>query len=392
MESCDVLIVGAGPAGSTCARILKDAGLSVLLLDRDQFPRDKPCAGWITPAVLQLLNVTPEEYRQERLLQEIRVFRTGIMFGRELVTDYRRTVSYAIRRCEFDHFLLQKSGARTLLGERVVTLEREEDGWLVNGWIKAKVVVGAGGHLCPVAKALGALPGREPAIAALVAEWEPGERVLGRILPGTVLISFTPDLGGYGWLLRKGNYLNVGLGSLEGKDVRRQATEFSAELRRRGELSEDITGRFKGHAYLPFLKTGGRRITADRALLIGDAAGVSSPESGEGILPAIETAFLAAHAIISAGGEYRQEKLQPYAAAVADRFGKGAGELALPGALKRMAGAALLSSRWLTRRLVLDRWFLHLDSPLLEIGGAQSGEAARQGTVAGRRATGPASP
>jgi menaquinone-9 beta-reductase len=392
MENCDVLIVGAGPAGSTCARILTKAGLSVLLLDRDQFPREKPCAGWITPAVLQLLDVTPEEYRQERLLQEIRVFRTGIMFGRELVTDYRRTVSYAIRRSEFDHYLLQKSGARTLLGERVVTLEREEDGWLANGWIRAKVVVGAGGHLCPVAKALGALPGREPAIAALVAEWEPGERELERILPGTVRISFTPNLSGYGWLLRKGNYLNVGLGSLEGKDVRRQATEFCAELRRRGELSEDISGRFKGHAYLPYLGTRGRSITADGAILIGDAAGVSSPESGEGILPAIETAFLAAHAIISAGGEYRQEQLQPYAAAVSGRFGKGAAELPLPRALKRMAGAGLLSSGWLTRRLVLDRWFLHLDAPLLEIGGAESGAATRQGTVAGGRATGPASP
>ena len=103
MESCEVLIVGAGPAGSTCARFLTKAGLSVLLLDRDQFPRGKPCAGWITPAVLETLSIDPQLYRQGRLLQEIHEFRTGVMYGSELVTDYGTTVSYSIRRSEFDH-------------------------------------------------------------------------------------------------------------------------------------------------------------------------------------------------------------------------------------------------------------------------------------------------
>jgi menaquinone-9 beta-reductase len=393
MESCDALIIGAGPAGSTCARILTSARLSVLLMDRDQFPRDKPCAGWITPAVLQQLGITAEQYRGGRLLQEIRAFRTGVMFGSEIVTDYRRTVSYAIRRCEFDHFLLLKSGARTLLGEQVTTLEREEGGWLVNGWIKARVIVGAGGHLCPVAKALGALPGREPAIAAMVAEWEMQEEDLERVLPGIVLVSFTPDLSGYGWMLRKGNYLNVGLGSLEGRDVRRQALEFCAELRRRGELNEDISARFRGHAYLPYQGKGGRSIVAERAVLIGDAAGVSSPESGEGILPAIETALLAAQTIVAAGGDYRRERLEPYAAAVAGRFGKGAGiGVALPQAMKRLAGSAVLSSRWLTRHLVLDRWFLHSGAPPLELAAAQVSGAGLHPTAVPRRASDLASP
>ena len=90
MESCEVLIVGAGPAGSTCARILAKWGISVLLMDRDQFPRDKPCAGWITPAVLETLRIDPEQYRQGRLLQEIREFRTGVMYGRETRHRLRR--------------------------------------------------------------------------------------------------------------------------------------------------------------------------------------------------------------------------------------------------------------------------------------------------------------
>lgn len=122
MRSCEVLIIGAGPAGSTCARVLSESGLSVLLLDRDQFPRDKACAGWITPAVLQTLGIDPELYRKERLLQEIREFRTCVMYGSELTSNYGETVSYAIRRSEFDHFLLLQSSAPTVLGLPVASL------------------------------------------------------------------------------------------------------------------------------------------------------------------------------------------------------------------------------------------------------------------------------
>ena len=57
MESCEVLIIGGGPAGSTCAKRLGEAGLDVLLMDARVFPRDKPCAGWITPAVLETLAI-----------------------------------------------------------------------------------------------------------------------------------------------------------------------------------------------------------------------------------------------------------------------------------------------------------------------------------------------
>ncbi|HTP63822.1 MAG TPA: FAD-dependent oxidoreductase, partial [Geobacteraceae bacterium] len=72
MESCEVLIIGGGPAGATCARQLTRAGFDVLLLDSRRFPRDKPCAGWITPSVLETLEIDREEYGRGRVLQEIR--------------------------------------------------------------------------------------------------------------------------------------------------------------------------------------------------------------------------------------------------------------------------------------------------------------------------------
>jgi len=364
MESCEVLIVGAGPAGSTCARVLASGGISVLLLDRDEFPRDKPCAGWITPAVLETLNIDPQQYRRGRTLQDIRGFSTGVMYGKEIVTDYAETVSYGIRRSEFDHFLLQRSAARLELGEKVDSLERTADGWLVNGRIRARLLIGAGGHNCPVARALGATPGPEPAIVALVAEFQMGEEQLESChLPaGQVRLYFTSDTKGYGWLLRKGSFLNIGLGSLEGTDLRRRAADFCAHLRSRGDLDRDPAGLFRGHAYLPYRKQGGRRIVGDRALLVGDAAGVSFPESGEGILPAIESALMAARTILGASGDYHQESLEPYEAALAARFGGNGTDFTrsgLPSNIKQLGARALLSCGWLTRHLVLDRWFLH---------------------------------
>ncbi len=87
MESCDVIIVGGGPAGSTCAWSLHAAGLDVVVLDRASFPRDKPCAGWITPPVLDELRLDVEEYRAGgRVFQPIFGFRTSRMGSSEVVT------------------------------------------------------------------------------------------------------------------------------------------------------------------------------------------------------------------------------------------------------------------------------------------------------------------
>ena len=129
MDSCDALIVGGGPAGSTCAWKLRQAGLDVMVMDAAVFPRDKLCAGWITPPVVAELDLDPEAYRQGasdpgspggRTLQPITGFRVGLIGGRdEIETGYGRPVSFGIRRCEFDHYLLQRSGARLRLGHAV---------------------------------------------------------------------------------------------------------------------------------------------------------------------------------------------------------------------------------------------------------------------------------
>lgn len=71
MEYYDMIIVGAGPAGSTLARAVENSGKRVLIIDKHAFPRDKTCAGWVTPAVMTSLGINPDEYAAGRTLQPI---------------------------------------------------------------------------------------------------------------------------------------------------------------------------------------------------------------------------------------------------------------------------------------------------------------------------------
>src|SRR5690349_3387395 len=154
MQSCDVLIVGGGPGGSTCAWVLTRAGFDVVVLDAASFPRDKVCAGWITTQVVTELQLDLDEYGAGRTLQAITGFKTGtIGSGRTVETSYTRAVSYGIRRCEFDHYLLRRSGACVETGT-VTSLQWKNDRWIVNEAIATPMLVGAGGHFCPIARRL----------------------------------------------------------------------------------------------------------------------------------------------------------------------------------------------------------------------------------------------
>jgi len=366
MPSCDALIVGGGPAGSSCAWKLRQHGMDVMVLDKASFPRDKVCAGWITPAVVEALQLDTAAYARERVLQPITAFRTGLIHGRELETRYPATVSFGIRRCEFDDYLLQRSGARTLLGRALKSLERRGSQWLVNDSITTPLLIGAGGHFCPVARSLGAqLGATEPAVTAKEIEFEmiPEQRAACRVRADTPELYFCRDLKGYGWCFRKGDYLNIGLGREGNQGLAQQLEEFCAFLKQRGRIPADIPDRFHGHAYLLYGHSR-RKLFDDGVLLVGDAAGLAYPESGEGIRPAVESGLIAAAVIADAAGNYRREALQAYPDRLRAHFGPMAvvPRSAVSEALRNILAAALLRSRWFTRRVVLDRWFLHAHS------------------------------
>ena len=336
--------------------------MAVMVLDKAPFPRDKVCAGWITPAVVQALELDTGDYARERVLQPITAVRTGLIHGRYLETRYPAAVSFGIRRCEFDHYLLQRSGARLRLGEPLRSLERHGDGWTVNGEIQTPLLIGAGGHFCPVARFLGAQSSaQEPVVAAKEIEFamDAAQAKACRVQPETPELFFCGDLKGYGWCFRKGRYLNIGLGREDRHRLSEHLDAFCAFLTHRGKIPARIPDKFHGHAYL-LHGHGVRRLLDDGVLLIGDAAGLAYPESGEGIRPAVESALLAAETLIEAGRDYRHQRLTPYQQRLRDRLGPaGPAEDRLPAGLQRFIGGKLLSSAWFTRHVVLDRWFLH---------------------------------
>jgi geranylgeranyl reductase family protein len=357
MIGCDALVVGGGPGGSTCARVLHQHGWNVIIADRARFPRDKVCAGWLTPEVFPLLDLDPDEYQRTGLTFEtIDAFRTGVI-GEPLVdTPYRRVVSYAIRRCEFDHFLLQRSGARVMDGLAVETIRRNGHRWIVNESIETPVVIGAGGHFCPVARFMRGGSDTVPPLVAKEAEFPlDGRRT--NVASGVPELFFCRDLEGYAWCVRKGEYLNVGIGRRESQDFNDHVKKFVTFLERSGALADTAHLKWRGHAYLAS-GTGCRPIVSEGMLLIGDAAGLAYPESGEGIRPAIESGRLAARTLVAAAGRTSRADLQPYADEVRRLYPPSSRTPRPLRSTLAAVGRLLLGSRAFTRHVVLDRWFL----------------------------------
>jgi geranylgeranyl reductase family protein len=369
METCDVLVVGGGPAGSSCAWQLRRHGIDVMVMDKATFPRDKVCAGWITPAVIEALQLDPVDYARQHVLQPITAFRTGSIDGKEMETRYRDTVSYGIRRCELDDYLLQRSGARLRLGQSLKSLQRNDDQWIVNDFISTPLVIGAGGHFCPVARFMGAkLGATEPAIAAKEIEFEMDQlqRDECQVRGDTPELYFCRDFNGYGWCFRKGNYLNIGLGREDNHRLSEQLEHFCGFLKQRGRIPQHIPDHFHGHAYL-LHGHAVRKQFDDGMLLVGDAAGLAYPQSGEGIRPAVESGLMAANTILEAKGDYRLQQLQPYADRLVARFGDAAVSASVgPSFLRNLLAGTLLDNKWFTRHVVLNRWFLHTHQGALQ--------------------------
>ena len=322
--------------------------------------------------MLEELQISPEEYAPGRVFQPITGFLTSSMGRTEILTDYGRPISYGIRRIEFDDYLLRRSGARMIQGTPLKTLKPSPRGWIVNDQIEAQLVVGAGGHFCPVAHALGAGARKEMAVAAQEAEFEMNaEQVAGCAISGEVPeLYFCADMKGYGWCFRKGNFLNIGLGRLDQHGLPEHVAKFVEFLKKTGKISFDLPSAMLGHAYLIYRETK-RKLVDDGVLLIGDAAGLAYSQSGEGIRTAVESGLLAAQTILAADGKYAVERLEKYRGLLQSQYGKSGDDWAmnfgrrLSPRLRQSFARFFLANRWFSRHIVLDRWFLHRSEPAL---------------------------
>lgn len=369
MQDRDALVVGGGPAGSTFAwRMVQDGGRP-LILDRARFPRVKLCAGWITPPVIEALELDIDTYREQFTLQDFRGFNIWRLSGREVRAEYDRTVSYGIVRSEFDHYLLRRCGAEVLEGIEVETIRRDGEALIVNERWRTPLLVGAGGHFCPVARFLGVSARREKCLVTLELELELDDQEMAEFGVEAAMpeVGYFDDFRGYGWCFRKGRFLNIGIGRTQPENLGSHLGFFLEALRRRRKMPRESSFRerdFGGHAYKLHFVTP-RPYLGDGVVLIGDAAGLTYNFSGEGIRPTVESANLAYRVVREAGGDYSRERLAGYRELLYEAFGEPLtgwrfrAMEKLPSFWFRWVGRALLAVPPLARGVAIDRLFLH---------------------------------
>jgi len=304
MVEAQVIVVGGGPAGSTCARELRQSGIDTILLDKSDFPRDKLCAGWITPQVVKKLELA--EYPHTITCFDRLHFH---FFGFPVSV---RTRQYAVRRIELDHWLLERAGV-PVIRHTVRTIERSRGGYVIDNSFRCRYLVGAGGTYCPVSRTFfrdSSARARESMIATLEEEfaWDCQDR-------GCKLWFFDHSLPGYAWYVPKDNgYLNIGIGGklavLKSRktSILQNWSFFTGKLESLA-LVRNHTFRPRGHIY--YLRRKQRRVQLDNVFLIGDAAGLATRDMGEGISAAVESGLRAAEAI-ARGRPYNLASIPSY--------------------------------------------------------------------------------
>jgi geranylgeranyl reductase family protein len=335
MKRFDVIISGAGPAGSTCALFLAKSGLKVLLLDKEKFPRDKVCAdnkSWICTNIVKELGL--ERQFSKLAKQEITRMLFSSPSGEEITVELdsnvikQRGAHYNVRRMVFDDFLFQNAKKnKNITTMETFTVEkvlREKNQVKVQGkhlgrkkTVEGKIIVGADGALSPTAFSLGLNPVVKKRNATNTRAYFKGVKCDRNKVELHYLKGVCP---GYFWIFPvDGDLCNVGLG-MATVDVEKRKVN-TKELLERIIKSEKFAPRFRKAKRVSEFKTwfvtvGGSRkkICCDNAVLIGDAANTALTFSGEGVGPAMRSARIAAKIIENAfmKNDFSEKMLKEY--------------------------------------------------------------------------------
>jgi len=291
---------------------LAQEGVRVLLLDKASFPRDKPCGGGLSVRAMRQLPVDPGP------VVEHVVDRFEFSFRRHgrFVRGGRQPLAHMTQRRRLDHFLVEQAataGAEFRDGVRLS--EVSEGGARVDGkWIGSDLLIGADGANGVTAQSL-QLGGSYIYGVALE-----GNLAHGLVDPerwrGRAVVELGTIPGGYGWILPKGDHVNVGVGGWESEGPR--VREHLKELCQRRAFDYSKIEGLRGYR-LPGRRPG-TALARGRVLLVGDAAGLLDPLWGDGIYAAFASSRFAAEAALNllAG---RAAGLEPYARSVVSELG-----------------------------------------------------------------------
>ncbi|MBI2965082.1 MAG: NAD(P)/FAD-dependent oxidoreductase [Chloroflexi bacterium] len=279
----DVIVVGAGPAGSTAARECAARGLKTLIVDKAAFPRDKPCGGGLMVRTAREMNldITPVV---ERTISTARMVRRS---GRVDSVTSDVPLCLMTQRLRLDAFLVeraQEAGASLREKTAIRGIEQGIDLAEIasdSEPLSARVVIGADGANGTTARMAGMRPDMMQAVAL-----EANIRPAGGVPPdwetaGGVYSIGCP--GGYGWIFPKGDHLNVGVAGWAhvAPTLRRRLHELTATY----GFAPSSLQTTRGH-HIPFRRAGSPLVSG-RIMLVGDAGGLADPLTGDGIYSAV---------------------------------------------------------------------------------------------------------
>lgn len=354
IEETEIVVVGAGPAGSTCAAKLADLGHEVVLVDQDDFPREKPCGDGVTRSAIHVL----EQLGLSELIesgQQIEGARMVLGYAVDYFKPFEKEPGRArYARCIPRHVLDQallgaattrgacflKGRAEGLIGDpgEPKSLEVRQNGSC--GQIKARHIIAADGATSRLRNA-SAFEGRRAGTASGVASYAVRQYFRTEKALDPVYEIFGPmqyqgrAIAGYGWIFPNGEHeANVGIGFVRGAglgetpSLRSLLESFVDELRQhRGDQLGEIESTGK-----PFGSPLGTNFSADRCQVdnvtfVGDAARMTDPLSGEGIAKAMNGAGYVATAVHE---ELRGSKpKKPIGQVLAHRYPRLSQDLAL---------------------------------------------------------------
>jgi geranylgeranyl reductase family protein len=306
----DVVVVGAGPAGSTAAKFLAEAGIKVILVDKADFPREKPCGGGLPTRV-------------QKRFPYIKPFIDSVSYGSFTYSSSLRYKLDVIRekplletvlRNDFDYGLVNvavKSGVSFLCGKTVVDISIQPDKALVmlddGQTLETQAVIGCDGTRSIVAEKTGLCKKLETLCVCLVQEQPMTSKQLDSYFTKKRLVHLfikAQGIAGYGWVFPKSNQVNIGIGEFQSALPRSKPKvplmqtyeSFIDLLKKQKILPKDFPVENVKGAVLPIFPL--EKTFGNRVLLCGDAAGFINPITGEGIYYAMASGQIAARVII----------------------------------------------------------------------------------------------
>jgi geranylgeranyl reductase family protein len=284
----DAAIIGAGPAGASCAYALEKAGYNIIIIDKEKFPRPKPCAGVLPPRIFSELDV-PEDISERPL------------------SGYRIII---VRREKFDDFLVSRLNTELKL-DRATDFSLDADSAVVdciNESFKARIVIGCDGVHSAMRKVMDKTGMKDgPLSMALALQYEislPKEVIDER--SGNWFEVFYTIPYGYGWISPLKDALKVGIGGIS-DELKKNSKNCLEDFLKHPKITERIAGgeNVGTEAHLIPMQGPFHILTGERLLLCGDAGGFVFPGTGEGVYYALKSGRIAAEVVEHAFKEGR---------------------------------------------------------------------------------------